>query len=208
MFFKVNLWPNLAFFSIFGHHIFKTVLSQFLMLSELSSKMEHQKVIENRTPVKKQCYISFKKLFFSSNWIYGHSKSFFFILRPHFQNSFFLKFFSNFFCAKVKYNTLKSYWKPNISVLLSASWILQIFIHFGAFLLLCGLISITFCYFFHEFRSMSGKMWFIWWFWLFLLSKYLILREFCKRTHCCPIVTLALLLFLTLTKLLDVYINI
>ena len=43
---------------------------------------------------------------------------------------------------------------------------------------------------------MSGKTWFIRWFWLFnKKSKNYIWREICKRTRCPSIVTLALLLF-------------
>ena len=72
-------------------------------------------------------------------------------LRDFFQNSettfskrFFLNFFFNVFCANLKERTPKNYWKLNTSVLLSTSWILQFFVHFGAFFLLCSLVSIIF----------------------------------------------------------------
>ena len=68
---------------------------------------------------------------------------FFKIPRPHFQNSF-SPTFLYVFCAKLKDTTLKSYWKPNTSVLCVHNEFLQIFTNFGAFLLLCGLVSITF----------------------------------------------------------------
>ena len=54
----------------------------------------------------------------------------------------------NVFCAKLKDGTLKSYGKPNTSVLLSILLILHIYIQFWAFLLLCGLVSIFFTIFF------------------------------------------------------------
>ena len=114
----------------------------------------------------------------------------------------FVSTFFYVFYAKLHDGTQKSYWKPNTSVLLSASWILQIFIHFGAFLLLCGLFSIIFqknvmgsevclerCDSYGDFGFKKRK------------KNIFILREFCKRTHCPPIVTLALLLFVTTTNI-------
>ena len=57
-----------------------------------------------------------------------------------YETTFFKKFcihiFFIVFCARLQNRTQKSYWKPNSSVLLSTSWILQLFIHFWAFLLL------------------------------------------------------------------------
>ena len=51
--------------------------------------------------------------------------------------------------------------------------------------------------FFQGFSSMSGKVWFIRIFWLFFKNFYIfILREICKRRHCPPSVTLALLLWI------------
>ena len=123
---------------------------------------------------------------------------FFKILRPHFQNSFSQLFY--IFCAKVKDTTLKSYWKPNTSVFLSTLWILSTFTHFGAFVLLWDLVSIIFTIFFmgsevylercDSYDNFDLKQKF----------KKIIFREFCKRIHCPPIVTLALLLFLTQSR--------
>ena len=120
-------------------------------------------------------------------------------MTPHFQNSFFSTFF-NVFCAKVEDGTLESYWKPNTSVLSSTSWILLIFIHFGAFLLLCGLVSIYFTIFFMGSEVCLERCNFYGNLGLKKKSNNFILREFCKRTHCPPIVTLALLLFLSKTQ--------
>ena len=108
-------------------------------------------------------------------------------------------------CLASGWNT-KSYWKPNTSVLLSSSWISHFFEHFGAFLLLC-------CLFSHILTFFSG------------VQKYflkdvintvilsikkknmLILRELWKRTHCPPIVTLALLIFIPSVTNADSYIS-
>ena len=54
------------------------------------------------------------------------------------------------FCARLQNGTQKTYWKPNSSVILSTSWILQIFVNFWAFLLLCGLVSNIFTMFFRD----------------------------------------------------------
>ena len=70
------------------------------------------------------------------------------------------------------------------------------FSHFGDFLLLCDLVSIIFTKIFMgsevclERCDSYGNFGFK------KKSNNFILREFCKRTHCPPIVTLALLLFL------------
>ena len=58
------------------------------------------------------------------------------------------KIFFYVFCAKLQDGTPTSYWKPNTSVLLYASWILNFFFHFWAFLLLCSLVSHIFTNFF------------------------------------------------------------
>ena len=52
------------------------------------------------------------------------------------------------FCAWFQNGTQKNYWKSNSSVILSTSLILQLFVHFWAFLLLCGLVSNSFTMFF------------------------------------------------------------
>ena len=49
---------------------------------------------------------------------------------------------------------------------------------------------------------MSGKVWFIRIFWLFFKNfNIFIQREICKRRHCPPSVTLALLLFIVVVRL-------
>ena len=119
---------------------------------------------------------------------------FFFNSETTFSKSFFLNFVLCF-CAKLKDRTLKkNYWKPKTSVLLSTSQSLQIRIHFGAFLQLCGLFYINkkkigseVCLErFHSYGDFGS----------FFKSNIFILREFCKRILCLPIVKLALLLFL------------
>ena len=50
-FFRVNLWPNLAFFKYSDTTFSNEFYPNFLMFSVLSSRMEHKKAIENRTPV-------------------------------------------------------------------------------------------------------------------------------------------------------------
>ena len=83
----------------------------------------------------------FFKVHLRQNW------EFFSKIWDHSAKDFCLNFFYVFY-AKLHDGTQKSYWKPNTSVLLSASWILQFLIHFGAFLLLCGLVSNIFTIFF------------------------------------------------------------
>ena len=93
--------------------------------------------------------------------------------------------------------TQKSYWKPNSSVILSTSWILQIFVHFWSFLLLCGLVSTIFTMFFRDSEvCLEIYDWYGDFGYLTKKINIFIWREICKRTHCPPIVTLALLLFL------------
>ena len=58
--------------------------------------------------------------------------------------------FFMFFVLGSRIKHKKCYWKPNSSVILSTSWILQIFIHFWAFLLLCSLLSNIFTMFFRD----------------------------------------------------------
>ena len=117
-------------------------------------------------------------------------------MRLHFQTVFSQRFFC-VFCARVKDSTLKSYWKPNTSVILSTSCILPFLkIHFGAFLLLYGLVSNIFTFFFSWVQKYVWKDVIHMVVWLFKKIKQLYLREFCKRTHCPPSVILALLLFI------------
>ena len=90
-----------------------------------------------------------KKLFFQSTFK-AQLRFFLKNLRPHFQNSFVPTCFFYVFSARLQKGTQKSYWKPNSSVILSTSWILQKKNHFWAFLLLCGLLSIIFTMFFGD----------------------------------------------------------
>ena len=102
------------------------------------------------------------------------------------------------FFARLQNRTQKSYWKPNSSVRLSTSWILQIFIHFWTFLLLCGLVCNIFTMFFRDLEVCLEKC-----------DSY---GDFCyltknqtfnfeekfvnKKIHCPSFVTLTLLLFI------------
>ena len=97
------------------------------------------------------------------------------------------------FCAKLKDKTLKAIENrtPVFSCLHHEFY--KFFIHFGAFLLLCGLVSIIFTNFFMGLElclercdtygnfGLKKNIFFLW--------------EFSKITHCPPVVTLALLLF-------------
>ena len=60
------------------------------------------------------------------------------------------QFFFMFSVLGSRIEHTKNYWKPNSNVILSTSWILQIFVHFGPFLLLCGLVSNIFTMFFRD----------------------------------------------------------
>ena len=97
----------------------------------------------------KLIYISFKKE--KVQYIFkAQLKQKFKNLRPHFQNSFVPTVFFYVFCARLQNGTQKSYWNPNSSVILSTSRILQFFVHFWAFLLLCGQVSNIFTMFFRD----------------------------------------------------------
>ena len=90
--------------------------------------------------------------------------------------------------------THKSYWKQNTSVLLFTSRILQIVIHFWAFLLFCGLVSNIFTFIFRDLEVCLERCDLYGDFGYLNESNIFIMRELCKITHCPFIGTLALLL--------------
>ena len=101
------------------------------------------KLILIRLKKNKSTFKTQLRIFFSKN------------LRPLFKKSF-VPTIWYVFCARLQNGTQKSYGKPNTSVLLSTLWILQIFIHLWAFLLLYGLVSNFFTMFFRDCLERCG----------------------------------------------------
>ena len=117
------------------------------MFSVLCWMLKHKKLLKTEHQCKTRERLGLKKKIKKGNlllnyWVFFSQNS-----KTKFSKHFFLNFFYVFW-AKLKNRTLKSYWKPNTSVLLSTSYILQIIIHFGEFLLLWGLVSIILTIFF------------------------------------------------------------
>ena len=127
-------------------------------------------------------------------WTKPKNFGFFFILRPHFQNSLFLIFFFMFsvlnFIMKQK-KLLKT--KHHCTFVYVMNF--TNYCPFLGILLLYDLVSNIFTIFFRgsevclEKCDSCGNLG-------YEKTKDFILREICKRTHCPPIVTLALLLFI------------
>ena len=80
--------------------------------------------------------------------------------------------FSKEFCPEIFMFSVLSYRMKhkkaieNQTPMYFLSWISQIFVHFVSFLMLWSLVSNIFSIFFQGFRSIPGKISFIWQFWL------------------------------------------